>query len=101
MRVIADMRQPAHFGAQCVSHSERFFTAVIFSTPLAAAYRAYQSPTRTSPARGSRTSPCPNRASCPVAHVLTTDFSLSVQVCLRPSGPRTVACHFPDGSLRI
>ena len=40
-------------------------------------------------------------ASCPVAHVRTTDFSGSVFVCLRPSGPRTVACHFPDGSLRI
>jgi len=63
--------------------------------------RQWPTPTRTSPARGSRTSPCWNLASCPVAHVRTTDFSGSVFVCLCPSGPRTVACHFPDGSLRI
>ncbi len=37
MRVIADMRQVAHFGSQWVFHSDPFLAAVIFSTPLAAA----------------------------------------------------------------
>jgi hypothetical protein len=39
--VTEDIRQPAHFGAQWVVHSDLFFVAVIASTPLAAAYRAY------------------------------------------------------------
>ena len=89
------MGQAAHSGSQCVRQSEAFLTSYGLKrrapgdpgVPVA-------DPDLTG---GDHGLPPRDQASCSAAHGSTTAFSLSVSVCARPSGPRTVACHLPGG----